>query len=174
MNFSLTKEQRDIKKAAAEFARKEFLPEVAQEHELNHRYPRELFKKAAQLGFIGLDYPERIGGGGMGVIENVLVIEEFCKADSGLGMALHLGYVPSKVIKVVGSSQQQEKFLGPLVRGDWISAIAMTEPDHGSDLTRMETTLVEEKRRLCDQRHEGLYHQWFLCGFFCSSGPGRS
>jgi len=145
MDFSLTKEQRDIKKAAAEFAHKEFLPEVAQEHELNHRYPRDLFKKAAQLGFIGLDYPEKIGGGGMGVIENVLVIEEFCKADSGLGMALHLGYVPSKVIKVVGSAQQQEKFLGPLIRGDWISAIAMTEPDHGSDLTRMETFLVEEK-----------------------------
>jgi alkylation response protein AidB-like acyl-CoA dehydrogenase len=145
MDFSLTKQQRDIKKAAAEFAAREFLPEVAQEHELNHRYPRELFKKAAQLGFIGLDYPERIGGGGMGVTENVLVIEEFCKADSGIGMALHLGYVPSKVIKVVGSAQQQEKFLGPLVRGDWISAIAMTEPDHGSDLTRMETTLVEEE-----------------------------
>jgi len=145
MDFSLTKQQRDIKKAAAEFAAKEFLPDVAQEHELNHRYPRELFKKAAQLGFIGLDYPERIGGGGMGVTENVLVIEEFCKADSGIGMALHLGYVPSKVIKVVGSPEQQEKFLGPLVRGDWISAIAMTEPDHGSDLTRMETTLVEEK-----------------------------
>jgi len=145
MDFSLTKQQRDIKKAAAEFARKEFLPEVAQDHELNHRYPRELFKKAAQLGFIGLDYPERIGGGGMGVMENVLVIEEFCKADSGLGMALHLGYVPSKVIKVVGSPQQQERFLGPLVKGNWISAIAMTEPDHGSDLTRMETTLVEEK-----------------------------
>jgi len=145
MDFSLTKQQRDIKKAAAEFAAREFLPDVAQEHELNHRYPRELFKKAAQLGFIGLDYPERIGGGGMGVTENVLVIEEFCKADSGIGMALHLGYVPSKVLKVVGSPQQQEKFLGPLVRGDWISAIAMTEPDHGSDLTRMETTLVEEK-----------------------------
>jgi alkylation response protein AidB-like acyl-CoA dehydrogenase len=145
MDFSLTKEQRDIKKAAAEFAQKEFLPEVAQEHELNHRFPRELFKKAAQLGFIGLDYPERIGGGGMGVTENVLVIEEFCRADSGLGMALHLAYVPSKVIKVVGSPELQERFLGPLVRGDWISAIAMTEPDHGSDLTRMETTLVEEK-----------------------------
>jgi len=145
MDFSLTKEQRDIKKAAAEFATKEFLPDVAHELELNHRYPRELFKKAAQLGFIGLDYPERIGGGGMGVVENVLVIEEFCKADSGIGMALHLGYVPSKVIKVVGSAPQQEKFLGPLVKGEWISAIAMTEPDHGSDLTRMETTLVEEK-----------------------------
>jgi len=145
MDFSLTKQQKDIKKAAAEFAHREFLPEVAQEHELNHRYPRELFKKAAHLGFIGLDYPERIGGGGLGVIENVLVIEEFCKADSGIGMALHLGYVPSKVIKVVGNAQQQEKFLGPLIRGDWVSAIAMTEPDHGSDLTRMETTLVEEK-----------------------------
>jgi alkylation response protein AidB-like acyl-CoA dehydrogenase len=145
MDFSLTKEQRDIKKAAAEFAAKEFLPEVAQDHELNHRFPRDLFNKAAQLGFIGLDYPERIGGGGMGVMENVLVIEEFCKADSGIGMALHLAYVPSKVIKVVGSPEQQEKFLGPLVKGNWISAIAMTEPDHGSDLTKMETSMVEEE-----------------------------
>ena len=136
MDFSLTKEQRDIKRAAAEFARKEFLPEVAQEHELNHRFPRELFKKAARLGFIGLDYPERIGGGGMGVAENVLVIEEFCNADSGLGMALHLGYVPSKVIKVVGSPQLQERFLGPLVRGDRISAIfrewATNSPECGA------------------------------------------
>ena len=174
MDFSLTQQQRDIKKAAAEFAHKEFLPEVAQDHELNHRYPRELFKKAAQLGFIGLDYPERIGGGGMGVMENVLVIEEFCKADSGLGMALHLGYVPSKVIKVVGSPQQQEKFLGPLVKGNWISAIAMTEPDHGSDLTRMETTLVEEEDGFAHQWHEGLYHQWLLCGFLYSAGSRRS
>lgn len=143
MDFSLTKEQEDIKKAAAEFARGEFLPEIAQEHELAHRFPREIFKKAAELGFIGLDYPEEIGGGGMGVQENVLVVEEFCKADSGLGMALHLAYIPSKIVKLFGSPQQKEKFLTPLVRGEWVSAICLTEPDHGSDLTRMETTLEE-------------------------------
>ena len=63
MDFSLTKEQEDIKRAAAEFARGEFLPELALDCELNHRFPRELFEKAAKLGFIGLDYPESLGGG---------------------------------------------------------------------------------------------------------------
>lgn len=145
MDFSLTKEQADIKRAAAEFARAEFTAEVAQECEANHRFPREIFEKAAKLGFIGLDYPEEIGGGGLGVTENVLVVEEFCKADSGIGMAMHLAYVPSKVVKLFGTPDQQKKFLAPLVRGDWVSAISLTEPDHGSDLTCMETTLEEEK-----------------------------
>ena len=119
MDFSLTKEQEDIKKAAADFAQGEFEPELAQEFELNHEYPRELYKRAAGLGFVGLDYPEEIGGGGLGVMENVLVVEEFCKADSGLGMAIHLGYIPSKFVKVIGTPEQKKKYLAPLVKGDW-------------------------------------------------------
>ena len=143
MDFSLTKEQQDIKKAAAEFTKGEFLPELAQECELNHQYPRELFRKAAKLGFIGLDYPAEIGGGGMGILENVLVVEEFCKADSGLGMALHLGYIPSKIIKTCGSAEQMRNYLAPLVKGDYIAAVCLSEPNHGSDLTHMDTTLDE-------------------------------
>lgn len=145
MDFSLSKEQRDIKRAAAEFALGEFKPEVAQECEFNHRFPREIYEKAGQLGFIGLDYPEDIGGGGMGVLENVLVIEEFCKADSGLGMALHLAYLPAKIVRIFGTPKQKEKLLTPLTQGKWVSAVSFTEPDHGSDLRRMDTTLVEEK-----------------------------
>jgi alkylation response protein AidB-like acyl-CoA dehydrogenase len=143
MNFSLTKEQKDIKKAAAEFARGEFQPDLILACESGHRFPREVYKKAGELGFIGLDYPEKIGGGDLGVMENVLVIEEFCKADSGMGMALHLAYLPAKIIKIFGTPGQQEKFLSPLIKGDWVSAVSFTEPDHGSDLTRMETTLWE-------------------------------
>lgn len=144
MDFSLTREQKDIKKAAAEFARGEFKPELAQECELTHRFPREIYKKAGELGFIGLDYPEDIGGGDLGVMENVLVIEEFCKADSGMGMAIHLAYLPAKILKIFGTPEQHRKFLSPLVKGDWVSAVSFTEPDHGSDLTRMDTTLKEQ------------------------------
>jgi len=145
MDFSFTKEQKDIKKAAADFAAGEFTEDLAKDYELNHRYPRELFKKAGELGFIGLDYPEEIGGGGLGILENVLVVEEFCKADSGIGMSIHLGYIPSKFIKINGTPEQRKKYLTRLVQGDWISAVAFTEPDHGSDLTRMETTIEEEE-----------------------------
>jgi len=80
----------------------------------------------------------------MGVIENTLIIEEFCKADSGIGMAIHLAYLPAKIVKLFGTPKQQQKFLAPLVKGDWISAVSFTEPDHGSDLTRMQTTLEEK------------------------------
>jgi alkylation response protein AidB-like acyl-CoA dehydrogenase len=145
MEFSLSKEQKDIKKAAAEFARGEFQPELAQECELNHRFPREIYQKAGELGFIGLDYPEEISGGGMGVTENVLVIEELCKVDSGIGMAIHLAYLPAKIVKIFGTPEQQRKFLSPIVKGDWISAVSFTEPNHGSDLTRMDTTLEEKE-----------------------------
>jgi alkylation response protein AidB-like acyl-CoA dehydrogenase len=145
MDFSLTKEQKDIKKAAAEFARGEFVPELVLECESNHRFPREVYKKAGELGFIGLDYPEGVGGGGLGVTENVLVIEEFCKADSGMGMAIHLAYLPAKIVKIFGTREQHEKFLAPMVKGDWVSAVSFTEPDHGSDLTRMNTTLAEQE-----------------------------
>ena len=144
MDFSLTREQKDIKKAAAEFARGEFMPELAQECEFNHRFPREIYKKAGELGFIGLDYPETVGGGDLSVMENVLVIEEFCKADSGMGMAIHLAYLPAKILKIFGTPEQHKKFLSPLVKGDWVSAVSFTEPDHGSDLTRMDTTLKEQ------------------------------
>jgi len=144
MDFSLTREQKDIKKAAAEFARGEFKPELAQECEFNHRFPREIYKKAGELGFIGLDYPETVGGGDLSVMENVLVIEEFCKADSGMGMAIHLAYLPAKILKIFGTPEQHKKFLSPLVKGDWVSAVSFTEPDHGSDLTRMDTTLKEQ------------------------------
>ena len=145
MDFSLTKEQQDIKRAAGEFAKGEFKPELAHECELEHKFPRALYKKAGELGFIGLDYPEAVGGGEMGVLENALVIEEFCKADSGLGMALHLAFLPAKILKIIGSPEQQEEFLTPLAKGEWVSAISLTEPDHGSDLTRMQTSLDEKK-----------------------------
>jgi alkylation response protein AidB-like acyl-CoA dehydrogenase len=145
MDFSLTHEQKDIKKAAADFARGEFLPELVLECESNHRFPREVYKKAGELGFIGLDYSEDVGGGDLGVLENVLVIEEFCKADSGMGMAIHLAYLPAKIVKIFGTREQHQKFLAPVVKGDWVSAVSFTEPDHGSDLTRMNTTLAEQE-----------------------------
>jgi alkylation response protein AidB-like acyl-CoA dehydrogenase len=144
MDFSLTKEQRDIKRAAAKFAQGEFQPELAQECECSHRFPRELYKRAGELGFLGIDYPQEVGGGNLGVMENVLIVEEFCKADSGIGMALHLGLLPAKIVRMFGTAEQCKKFLAPLVRGDWVSAVSFTEPDHGSDLTCMATTLEEK------------------------------
>ena len=147
MNFALTSEQRDIKKAAREFAQGEFTPERAEQYELAHEFPTEIFARAGELGFVGLDYPGAIGGGDMGVTENVLVIEEFCKADSGIGLAIHLAFLPAKIVRIFGTPAQHEKYLAPLARGEYVSAISLTEPDHGCDLTRMATTMEERDDR---------------------------
>lgn len=147
MDFALTREQRDIKQAAREFAQGEFSQERALELEESHTFPREMYKKAAELGFIGLDYPTEVNGGGLGVTENVLVIEELCKADSGIGLAIHLAFLPAKIVKIFGTSKQHERYLTPITSGDFVSAISLTEPDHGSDLTHMATTLEDRGDR---------------------------
>jgi len=147
MDFSLTQEQKDIKRAAREFAEGEFTSERAIELELNHEFPKDLYKKAGELGFIGLNYSQEIGGEELGVTENVLVIEEFCKADSGIGMAIHLAYLPAKIVKIFGTAEQHMRYLKPMIRGDYVSAVSFTESDHGSDLTCMSTTLEEKGDR---------------------------
>ena len=145
MDFSLTLEQRDLKEAARQFARTEFLPEKAMEYELQQSFPFEIYRKAGELGFLGVDFPQEVGGAGLGIMEAVLVVEEFCKADSGIGMAIHLGYLPAKMVKMFGTPEQKRKYLSRVVKGEWIAAVSFTEPDHGSDLTRMDTRLEERE-----------------------------
>ena len=79
MDFELSKEQKDIQKAARRFAKGEFDRELALELEEKHEFPTEIWKKAADEGFIGLHYPAEYGGSGYGVIKNTLVVEEFCR-----------------------------------------------------------------------------------------------
>jgi alkylation response protein AidB-like acyl-CoA dehydrogenase len=144
MDFELTDEQRDIQRAAREFAQGEFDRELALELERDHAFPKSIWKKACQLGFIGLHFPEAYGGQGLGILENALVVEEFCRQDSGIGIALSLSDFSSEVILRFGNEAQKQKYLPPLTRGEAISAGAYTEPDHGSDITRLSTLAVRK------------------------------
>ncbi len=140
MDFSLTKEQTDIQKAAEEFAKGNFDKEVAQEHEINHSYPHNIRKKACELGFIGIHIPETFGGQGYGILENALVVEAFCRQDSGLGIALSLVDFGTEIILKFGTDHQKVKYLIPIVKGETISSAGFTEPDHGSDITFLNTS----------------------------------
>jgi alkylation response protein AidB-like acyl-CoA dehydrogenase len=144
MEFTLDKEQEAIQKAAREFAKGEFDKEIALEHERNHTFPSEIWKKACELGFMGIHYPEKYGGQEYGVFENILVVEEFCRQDSGIGVALSLADFSSEVILRFGNDQQKEKYLIPLTKGEAISSGGFTEPDHGSDITLMDTTAIKK------------------------------
>lgn len=144
MNFELTGEQKDIQKAAREFAQGEFDKEKILEWEQNHTFPKELWKKACKLGFVGIHFPEEYGGQGYGITENILIVEELCRKDSGVGIALSLVDFSSEVVLRFGTHEQKKKYLIPVTQGEFISAGAYTEPDHGSDITLMATTALKQ------------------------------
>lgn len=144
MDFKLSYEQESIRKAAEEFAQGEFKKEIALEHEKNHAFPFDIWKKACELGFVGIHFPEQYGGQEYGVLENALVAEAFCRQDSGMGIALSGADSCSEVILRYGSEAQKEKYLTGIANGEAICCGAFTEPDHGSDITRMSTTAVRE------------------------------
>jgi alkylation response protein AidB-like acyl-CoA dehydrogenase len=146
MDFELSEEQKGIKRAAFEFAKGEFDKDLAMELEKNHAFPAEIHKKACKLGFIGTHYPEAYGGQGYGILENGLVMEEFCRQDSGIGIALSVCNFSSEIILRCGNDEQKKKYLIPLVKGEAISAGGFTEPDHGSDITQMFTTAILDNR----------------------------
>jgi alkylation response protein AidB-like acyl-CoA dehydrogenase len=110
------------------------------EHERNHSFPKEIWKKACELGFIGIHFPEEYGGQEYGILENILVVEEFCRQDSGMGVALTLSDFASEIILRFGTEEQKKKYLIPVTEGKMISCGGFTEPDHGSDITLMNTT----------------------------------
>jgi len=145
MHFELTEEQKEIKRAIREFCEKEFTPELALEYDQKEEFPLELYRKAAKLGFTSMRIPEEYDGQGYGILEECIVIEEMCRAEPGLGVAISLGnlMIPDLLLKH-GTEEQKEKYIPPLARGDAIAAAAFTEPEHGSDITNMDTTAVKQ------------------------------
>jgi alkylation response protein AidB-like acyl-CoA dehydrogenase len=144
VQFEFTDEQQEIKKAIREFCTKDFTPELALEYDQKEEFPMELYKKAAALGFTSMRIPQDYGGQGYGLVEDCIVVEEMCRADPSLGAAVSLGnlMIPDILLKH-GTDTQKEKCIPPLANGDATSAAAFTEPEHGSDITRMDTTAVK-------------------------------
>lgn len=142
MYFDLNKEQQDIKKAAREFAEGEF-PDIAKECDLNEEFPKAVWKKACELGFIGGFIDDKYGGSGLGVLENALILEEFWRVDPGCGN-IALSTYGAELIQLYGTETQKQKYLSPLTRGESIMGIAYTEPDSGSDILSISTTAEKD------------------------------
>ncbi len=139
MDFDLTEEQKDIVRAAKEFAEGEF-PELAQECDRREEFPRSLWKKACQHGFVGVFIPEAYGGAGLGFLEHCLINEEFWRVDPGLASSILSATFGSELILLFGNEEQKKKRLPPLPKGEMITGAAITEPDAGSDVAAVTTT----------------------------------
>jgi len=144
MDFELTEEQRDIIRAAREFAEGEF-PEIARECDQKEEFPRHLWKKACQLGFVGVYINEEYGGAGLGFLEHCLITEEFWRVDPGIGQSILTATFGSEMVQLFGTENQKKALLPPLVRGEAITGAAITEPDAGSDVASVATRAVPEE-----------------------------
>jgi len=144
MDFELSKEQKGIQKAIREFVKGEFKSDIIAELDEKHEYPVDIWKKAADLGFIGIHFPEEYSGQGLGLLDNVIVAEELCRGDSSVGACLILAGFASEIVMRCGNDEQKKEYLTKVAEGEYLSCGAFTEPDHGSDITRMNTTAVKD------------------------------
>ncbi len=112
--------------------------------EEKHEYPVKFWKKACDLGFVGIHFPEKYSGQGLGAMENILVAEELCRGDSTVGACLILADFASELVLHFGSEELKSKWLPRVAEGEMLSCGAFTEPDHGSDITSVNTTAVKD------------------------------
>ncbi|WP_144096537.1 acyl-CoA dehydrogenase family protein [Croceicoccus sediminis] len=140
MNFNLTEDQQQLQQAARDFARGE-LPAIAAELERDNKPPsRELVKRFAELGFLGINVSEDLGGLGLGNIEALIVLEEFGKISSAIGFPVFESSVgPVRAIEHFASDELKRRVVPAVCAGDMVVAVSMSEPDAGSALTDLKT-----------------------------------
>jgi acyl-CoA dehydrogenase len=143
MDFHLSKEQEDIRKAAESFAEGEFNPDLISEWEREYRFPTAIWQKACELGFIGMHIPEEYGGQGLGIQENALVFEAFCRKDPGVGLALALSDLGSGIILRYGTDKQKKMTLSSICSGKTISTLAYLEEGQQDEVGCFETKAIE-------------------------------
>jgi alkylation response protein AidB-like acyl-CoA dehydrogenase len=166
MDFELSPEQREIQALAREFAQQEIDPHAA-EWDRDHRFPRELFTKLAELGLMGTCVPEEYGGAGADFPSYILVLEELSRADAGVGVtvAVHTSAVTLPLL-AYGTDEQRSRFVPPLARGEHLGAFALTEAEAGSDAGALRTraepdgdgwTITGAKQWITNARYSGTF-----------------
>ncbi|MGH9382360.1 MAG: acyl-CoA dehydrogenase family protein, partial [Thermoanaerobaculia bacterium] len=133
VDFGLTGEQLAIREAAREFARREIDP-IVEETDESQEFPLAVFKKAGELGFLGVLFPEEYGGAGLGYVDYVLIIRELGEVDPSvaLSVAAHNSLCSNHIFKF-GTEEQRQRWLTRLTTGEVIGAWGLTEPGAGSD-----------------------------------------
>ena len=143
MDFTLSKEQRDIVRAAREFAQGEF-PGRALEFDREETFDLDIWRTACELGFVGTFLAEEYGGAGLGFLEHSLITEEFWAVDPGCGQSVLAVTFGAELVQLFASEKQKQMVLPELVEGKAIMCSCITEPEAGSDPSRAATTAVKD------------------------------
>jgi alkylation response protein AidB-like acyl-CoA dehydrogenase len=166
VDFEPTPEQREIQALTRDFVRAEIEPHAA-EWDREHRFPRAVFAKLAELGLMGACVPEEYGGAGADFLSYILVLEELSRGDAGVGVtvAVHTSAVTLPLLRF-GTDEQRARFVPPLARGEHLGAFALTEPEAGSDAGALRTRaeldgdgwrITGSKQWITNGRHAGTF-----------------
>jgi alkylation response protein AidB-like acyl-CoA dehydrogenase len=144
MDFSLTDEQQQLRRTVREFAEGEIAPHVMEWDEAS-KFPSEIVPKLAEMGFLGVIFPEKYGGAGMGYVEYAIIIEELSRVDGSIGIivAAHNSLSTNHIYKF-GTDAQREKYVTPLAQGKKLGCWSLTEPEAGSDAGGTRTTAARQ------------------------------
>ena len=144
MDLDLTEEQNLLQKSVRDFAEAEVKPH-AKEIDESGRFPRDNFKKAAELGLTGVAVPDDSGGAGMDHVSYAIVIEEISRVCASTGVILSVqNSLYCDPILRFGTDEQKQKFLVPFARGEKIGCYALTEPQAGSNAAALTTKAVRK------------------------------
>jgi len=144
MNFEISENQKIIADSAREFAKQHIEPNVMEWDESQH-FPVEVFRKAGEMGFMGILVPEEYGGSGLSYFEYAAIVDEISQIDPsiGLSIAAHNSLCTSHIL-AFGNEEQKKKWIPKLASGEVIGAWGLTEHNTGSDAGSMSTTAKKE------------------------------
>lgn len=139
MDLELTPEEKDLKEAVRAFARKELVQHI-ERMERDDEWPSAAFKKAGELGLLGVTAPEKLGGTDMGYIAQAIILEELARVSPAFSLSVgaHSNLCLDNIVRN-GNETQTKKYVGPLARGEKVGALALTEPEAGSDALSLRT-----------------------------------
>lgn len=144
MDFDLSEENRIFQDAIRDFIKREVAP-LVDEAEETGTFPRHLFRRMGEHGFLCPRYPLELGGGGGDKISECIMVEELNRVCPGIAAALMAqSGLATQPIYRFGSQEQKEKFLIPAIQGEKIGAFGLTEPDVGSDAASIKTRAVRD------------------------------
>jgi acyl-CoA dehydrogenase len=160
--MELTIEQKDIARAAREFAEKEFR-DRAKEFDEKEGFDLSIWKRAAKNGFVGVFIKEKYGGAGLGFLDHSLISEEFWRVDPGCGHAVLSCTLGAEIVQAFGSEELKKKYLPPLAKGEAIMGAAITEADAGSDVAGIKTKAEKKGGQIYYQRLKDVHFKWVDC-----------
>jgi alkylation response protein AidB-like acyl-CoA dehydrogenase len=142
MEFDLSAEEQDILDLVRDFARHEVLPRAGEIDE-RAEYPADLVKQMGELGLMGVPFPEEYGGAGQRYLLFARIVEELCRACASTGLIMDVNIsLCGEPIWMFGTEEQKQRYLPVLASGEKLGALAMTEPEAGSDAASIKTTAV--------------------------------